>query len=94
MAEIKKAPFYALRLYPGDIGTKGGLVVDEYARVIKKDGEPIEGLYASGNCSASIMGETYPGPGATIGPGMTLSYVATTSMAKGVAKEEASLVNV
>lgn len=94
LAEIKKAPFYALRLYPGDIGTKGGLVVDEYARVIKKDGEPIEGLYASGNCSASIMGETYPGPGATIGPGMTLSYVATTYMAKGVAKEEASLVNV
>ncbi|WP_155590010.1 FAD-binding protein [Lysinibacillus cavernae] len=94
LAEIKKAPFYALRLFPGDIGTKGGLVVDEYARVIKGNGDPIKGLYASGNCSASIMGETYPGPGATIGPGMTLSYVATTHMAKVIAKEEASLVNV
>ncbi|UKJ44652.1 FAD-dependent oxidoreductase [Lysinibacillus sp. 1 U-2021] len=94
LAEIKKAPFYALRLYPGDIGTKGGLVVDEYARVIKENGEPIEGLYASGNCSASIMGETYPGPGATIGPGMTLSFVATAHMANAVTKAEVSLVNV
>ncbi|EFI68838.1 3-oxosteroid 1-dehydrogenase [Lysinibacillus fusiformis ZC1] len=94
LAEIKKAPFYALRLYPGDIGTKGGLVVDRYARVIKENGEPIEGLYASGNCSASIMGETYPGPGATIGPGMTLSFVAAAHMANAVTKDEASLVNV
>lgn len=94
LAEIKKAPFYALRLYPGDIGTKGGLVVDEYARVIKENGEPIEGLYASGNCSASIMGETYPGPGVTIGPGMTLSFVATAHMANAVTKDEVSLVNV
>lgn len=94
LAEIKKAPFYALRLYPGDIGTKGGLVVDKYARVIKENGEPIEGLYASGNCSASIMGETYPGPGATLGPGMTLSFVATAHMANAVTKDEASLVNV
>ncbi|WP_418302183.1 FAD-dependent oxidoreductase [Lysinibacillus fusiformis] len=94
LAEYKKAPFYALRLYPGDIGTKGGLVVDEFARVVKKDGQPIEGLYASGNCSASIMGETYPGPGATIGPGMTLSYVATTHMAHPVTKIEEPLLKV
>lgn len=94
LAEFKKAPFYALRLYPGDIGTKGGLVVDEFARVVKKDGQPIEGLYASGNCSASIMGETYPGPGATIGPGMTLSYVATTYMAHAVNKIEEPLLKV
>lgn len=94
LAEIKKAPFYALRIYPGDIGTKGGLVVDEHARVIKADGEPIEGLYASGNCSASIMGETYPGPGATIGPGMTLSFVATTHMANAEKREAVPLVKV
>jgi len=94
LAELKKAPFYALRLYPGDIGTKGGLVVDEFARVMKEDGQPIEGLYASGNCSASIMGETYPGPGATIGPGMTLSYVAATHMANAVTIVEAPLIKV
>lgn len=86
LAEFTKAPYYALRLYPGDIGTKGGLVVDEQARVVKADGTPIEGLYASGNCSASIMGETYPGPGATLGPGMTFSYIATLHMAKASKK--------
>jgi 3-oxosteroid 1-dehydrogenase len=94
LAELNNAPFYALPIYPGDIGTKGGLVVDEYARVVKSDGTAIEGLYASGNCSASIMGETYPGPGATLGPGMTLSYIATTHMANAVNKEESTLLKV
>lgn len=73
---IDKAPFYALKVYPGDIGTKGGVVIDQYARVLKEDGIPIEGLYACGNCSAAVMGESYPGPGATIGPGMTFGYIA------------------
>lgn len=95
LAEFTKAPYYALRLYLGDIGTKGGLVVDEQARVVKADGTPIEGLYASGNCSASIMGETYPGPGATLGPGMTFSYIATLHMAKASKKQQrATLVEV
>lgn len=94
LAELTNAPFYALALYPGDIGTKGGLVVDEHARVLKADGTAIEGLYASGNCSASIMGETYPGPGATLGPGMTLSYIATTHMAKEGYKEQLTLLKV
>ncbi|MEH7385172.1 FAD-dependent oxidoreductase [Bacillus sp. JJ1521] len=73
---LAKGPFYALRVYPGDIGTKGGVVVDELARIIKSDGTPIKGVYASGNCSASVMGETYPGPGATLGPGMTFGHIA------------------
>lgn len=94
LAELTNAPFYALALYPGDIGTKGGLVVDEHARVVRADGTAIEGLYASGNCSASIMGETYPGPGATLGPGMTLSYIATTHMAKAANKEQLTLLKV
>lgn len=94
LAELTNAPFYALALYPGDIGTKGGLVVDENARVVRADGTAIEGLYASGNCSASIMGETYPGPGATLGPGMTLSYIATTHMAKAANKEQLTLLKV
>jgi len=68
--------------------------VDEHARVVKADGTPIEGLYASGNCSASIMGETYPGPGATLGPGMTLSYIATTHMANVVKQEESTMQEV
>lgn len=80
--KINVGPYYALKVYPGDIGTKGGVVIDEKARVIKEDGTPIEGLYACGNCSAAVMGETYPGPGATIGPGMTFGYIAAMDAVK------------
>lgn len=73
---IEEAPFYAMRVYPGDIGTKGGVVIDTQARILKTDGQPINGVYAAGNCSASVMGESYPGPGATLGPGMTFGYIA------------------
>ncbi len=65
-----------MRVYPGDIGTKGGVVIDTQARILKTDGQPINGVYAAGNCSASVMGESYPGPGATLGPGMTFGYIA------------------
>lgn len=81
LAPLDKGPYYALPVYPGDIGTKGGLVTDANARVIREDGTPIEGLYASGNCSASVMGESYPGPGATIGPAMTFGFLAASDMA-------------
>lgn len=76
LAPLDKAPYYATRIYPGDLGTKGGLVTDEHARVLKADGSVIEGLYASGNNTASVMGKTYPGPGSTIGPACTFSYIA------------------
>jgi 3-oxosteroid 1-dehydrogenase len=73
---IDKPPFYAVAMIPGDLGTKGGLVTDEHARVLREDGSPIEGVYAIGNTSASVMGDTYPGPGSTLGPAMTFGYVA------------------
>jgi len=76
LGPIEKPPFYSVTVFPGDIGTKGGLVTNESAQVIKKDGEIIEGLYAVGNTSASVMGNTYPGPGSTIGPAMTFGYIA------------------
>lgn len=76
MAPISKAPFYAVALYPGDLGTKGGMVTDEYSRVLRPDGSVIDGLYASGNSSASVMGRKYPGPGSTLGPALTFSYLA------------------
>lgn len=79
---IGKAPFYAVKLYPGDLGTKGGLVVDEHFQVIHEDGKAIEGLYAAGNCSASVMGETYPGPGGTIGPALVGGYIAGKAIAR------------
>lgn len=86
LAPLAKAPFYAIPIYPGDIGTKGGLVTDHVARVLQENGQPIQGLYATGNCSASMMGNTYPGPGATIGPAMTFGYIAASEIAKAASK--------
>jgi 3-oxosteroid 1-dehydrogenase len=76
LGPIDTPPFYGMRIYPGELGTKGGLVVDARARVLKESGEAIPGLYATGNCSSSVMGHTYPGPGSTIGPATTFGYVA------------------
>ncbi|MEV7279932.1 FAD-dependent oxidoreductase [Streptomyces sp. NPDC093111] len=82
LAPLEKGPFHAIPVRPGDIGTKGGLVTDATARVLREDGTPIEGLYASGNVASAVMGETYPGPGATIGPAMTFSWLAAGHIAR------------
>jgi succinate dehydrogenase/fumarate reductase flavoprotein subunit len=76
LGPIEKPPFYALKVWPGDLGTMGGLLVDEHARVLRKDGSAIRGLYAAGNNTASVMGRTYPGPGSTIGPAMVFGMIA------------------
>jgi 3-oxosteroid 1-dehydrogenase len=76
LAPLETAPYYALRCEPGDLDTKGGLLCDEYARVLRADGSVIEGLFAAGNASAAVMGDTYPGAGATIGSAMTFAYIA------------------
>jgi 3-oxosteroid 1-dehydrogenase len=76
LAPIEKPPFYGLEAYPGELGTKGGLKTDASARVLKESGEPIPGLYAIGNCSASVMGHSYPGAGSTLGPATTFGYIA------------------
>lgn len=81
LAPLEHPPFYAVQMVPGDLGTKGGLVIDEHARVLRDDKTPIQGLYAAGNNSASVMGNTYPGPGSTIGPAMTFGYVAAKHIA-------------
>ncbi|KAI1075968.1 FAD binding domain-containing protein [Whalleya microplaca] len=80
MGPIVRAPFYATKVFPGDLGTKGGLLTDEHARVLGKDGIPIPGLYAAGNSSASVMGHKYCGAGATIGPAMTFAFIAARHM--------------
>ena len=76
LGKIEKGPFYALPVVPGDVGTYGGVVTDEYARVLKEDGEVIPGLYATGVTTASVMGRYYPGAGASVGPSFTWGYVA------------------
>lgn len=75
LAEISQGPFYAAKIVPGDLGTKGGLVADSAGRVLREDGTTIPGLYASGNCATPVMGHTYAGPGATIGPAITFGYL-------------------
>lgn len=73
---LDKGPFYAMPIYPGDIGTNGGLRTDDRARVVDAKGAAIAGLYAVGNNAASAMGESYPGAGVTIGPALTFGYIA------------------
>jgi len=75
LAPLATPPFLATRIYLGDLGTKGGILTDENGRVLRPDGSAIEGLYAAGNCTASVMGRGYPGPGATLGPAMTFAYL-------------------
>ncbi|KAF8181742.1 FAD binding domain-containing protein [Mycena galopus ATCC 62051] len=81
MGPLEKAPFYAVPIWPGDLGTKGGLLADEFQRIIKEDGSVIKGLYACGNTAASIMGRTYLGAGATLGPATTHAFIAVNHMA-------------
>jgi 3-oxosteroid 1-dehydrogenase len=81
LAPLVKSPFYAVRIVPGDLGTKGGLLTDARARVLREDRTPIPGLYAAGNTSALVMGRTYAGPGATLGPAMTFAYLAVKDLA-------------
>jgi 3-oxosteroid 1-dehydrogenase len=89
---IDQAPFYAVKIVPGDLGTKGGLVTDEHARVLRADGSAIPGLYAAGNTAAAVMGHTYAGPGATIGPAMTFGYLAALDLADPVGEADDAVV--
>lgn len=84
LAPLTEAPFYAIAVYPGDLGTKGGLRTDAHARVLSAEDKVIEGLYATGNCSAAVMGTSYPGAGGTIGPAMTFGYLAAAHAAAAV----------
>ncbi len=76
LGAMKTAPYYAVRLFPGDIGAATGLMTNEKAQLIQQDGSPIDGIYACGADMNSIMGGIYPGPGITIGPGIVFGYVA------------------
>ncbi len=83
LGPIERAPFYAIRAYPGDVGTFGGLVADEHGRVLKADGSVIEGLYAAGNITAPVTGPSYPGAGASIGPALVFGYIAARHALRG-----------
>lgn len=76
LGPIEQGPFYAVEVFPGDVGTYGGLVTDEYARVLRDDGSLIPGLYATGNSTASVTGKTYPGAGASISASFLFGWLA------------------
>jgi succinate dehydrogenase/fumarate reductase flavoprotein subunit len=79
---IEKAPFYAVRIWPGVQGSARGLSVNAHAQVLDRAGSPIQGLYACGNDMNSIFAGTYPGPGITLGPAITFGYVIGKAMRK------------
>ncbi|MFD1827093.1 FAD-dependent oxidoreductase [Mumia zhuanghuii] len=81
LGPLEKGPFTAFKVVIGDLGTKGGVVTDADARVLREDGSVIEGLYAAGNNSAAVMGRTYPGPGSTIGPAAVFGFRGARHMA-------------
>lgn len=76
LGPLTQSPFYAVRLYPGDIGAATGLVTDTHARVLDAHNQPIAGLYAVGNDMNSVMGGIYTAPGITIGPGLVFASLA------------------
>ncbi|MDF0530711.1 3-oxosteroid 1-dehydrogenase [Tsukamurella sp. 8F] len=90
LGRLATGPFYAAKMVPGDLGTKGGLVTDCAGRVLRTDGTVVEGLYASGNSSAPVMGHTYAGPGATIGPAMVFAYLAVEDIAHAASSAPAA----
>jgi succinate dehydrogenase/fumarate reductase flavoprotein subunit len=81
LAPLENGPFYAVKLLPGSLGTFSGLATDATARVLDDAGQPLPGLYAVGNDSASMMGGCYPSGGITLGPAMTFGYLAGLSLA-------------
>jgi 3-oxosteroid 1-dehydrogenase len=76
LGTVAQAPFYAVPVVPGDVGTYGGIVTDACARVLREDGSVIRGLYATGVSTASVMGRAYPGAGSSVGPSFVWGYIA------------------
>ena len=83
VAPIVTPPYYAVMLWPADLGTAAGLVTDASARVLGADGVAIRGLYACGNDMCSFVRGAYPGPGITLGPALTFGYLAARAIAGG-----------
>ena len=86
LGAIETAPYYAVAINLGDLGTKGGLKADAHARVVDGSGQPIPNLYAAGNNSGSPFGNLYPGAGGTIGPAMTFAFVAINDIIERAGK--------
>lgn len=82
LGALDRAPFYATEIYPSDVGTCGGLVTNEHGQVLNENDQTIPGLYATGNITATVMGRTYPGAGASIANTMVFGYVSARHAAR------------
>jgi succinate dehydrogenase/fumarate reductase flavoprotein subunit len=82
LGEVARAPFYAVEIRMGLLGTNGGARTDGHARILGHDGEPIAGLYGAGNAIACPTGGIYAGAGGTLGPALTFGYIAGRSAAR------------
>ncbi len=76
LGPIDRAPYYATRVFPADVGTCGGVITNEHAQVLDEHDQIIDGLYATGNITATVMGRTYLGAGGSIANTMVFGYVA------------------
>ncbi|MGE4221494.1 MAG: FAD-binding protein, partial [Alphaproteobacteria bacterium] len=87
LAPLRKPPFYAVKIYAGDLNTFMGIRTDAHARALAADGTPIPGLYAAGADMASLFAGHYPGPGTNLGPAMTFGYIIAKHVADTAASE-------
>jgi glycine/D-amino acid oxidase-like deaminating enzyme len=78
LGKIDKPPFWAVKVYPGDAGTKGGLVTDSAWRVLRSDSTVIPGLYACPGTAASIFAGACPSQGAALGEALVAAFLAAT----------------
>ncbi len=82
LGPLHQGPFYAVKVYAGDIGTALGIRCNENAQALDTQGQPITGLYVAGNDMHSVMGGQYPAPGITLGPAMTFGWIAARHLAR------------
>ncbi|HEX7750294.1 MAG TPA: FAD-dependent oxidoreductase [Bordetella sp.] len=90
LGPLRKAPFYAVKVYAGDIGTACGIRCNAHAQALAADGQPVAGLYVVGNDMQSVMGGQYPAPGITLGPALTFGWVAGQHIAQTVPSQVSS----
>jgi 3-oxosteroid 1-dehydrogenase len=81
LAPLAEAPFHAVPVRPGTLGTCGGLVTDDDGRVLDRAGTPIDGLFAAGNVAATVFADAYPGGGATLGSAITRAFAVGRALA-------------
>ncbi|GLK45489.1 hypothetical protein GCM10017612_34090 [Novosphingobium resinovorum] len=80
LGPVEKAPFYAIKIYPGDGSTTVGLKIDARCRVIGADGRAVSGLYAAGLDANSIWRGKSPAHGCNVGPAMVTGFIAGKAM--------------